>query len=87
MLAGLQGFGRRTLVVLSGNDLTAGEFRDAVQASRGWRRLVSGRLLELRELAAADHTFSTPEWRDQVAEWTAQYVTETAATLQGEARR
>jgi hypothetical protein len=59
---------------LSGNDLTAQEFKDTVQRSPGWRKALASPRVTWRELAPADHTFSTREWRDQVAGWTAEWV-------------
>jgi len=62
----LEAFGGRTLVVLSGRDLTAGEFRDVARAPE-WRRVLAGPGVTQFTLEAADHTFSRRQWRDEVA--------------------
>lgn len=74
MLAGLSGFDGPVLLVTSGADLTAREFLDMANGSRQWRRLLAGPRVTRRTLAAADHTFSTRVWRDQVADWTASWI-------------
>ncbi len=70
MAEGLRRFKGRVLLILSGDDLTAAEFRDTVKASRRWRRLLAQPRVTIREYPAANHTFSRRDWRDQVAVWT-----------------
>ena len=74
MAEGLARFDGRVLMILSGNDLTAQEFRDAARQSSRWRGLLGAPRVTRRELAQANHTFSTREWRDQAAAWTAEWV-------------
>jgi hypothetical protein len=74
MAEGLRHFKGRVLLILSGDDLTAAEFRDTVKASRRWRRLLAQPQVTIRELPAANHTFSRREWRDQVAAWTREWL-------------
>ncbi len=74
MLAGWQGFDGPVLLIISGADLTAQEFLDMVKASRPWQKLLAAPRVQRQTLAAADHTFSRREWRDQVAGWTAAWV-------------
>ena len=74
MEEGLHRFRGRVLLVLSGNDLTAQEFKDLAAGSRRWRRLLADERVTRRDLAEANHTFSRREWRDQIAAWTAQWV-------------
>ena len=78
---GLRRFRGRVLLILSGKDLTADEFRGVVSRSERWRRLLADARVTRRTLAEANHTFSRREWRDQVARWTADWV------AQGELRR
>ena len=71
------GFGRfrgSALFILSGDDLTAQEFKDAAQRSKRWRELLDAPRVTWRDLPQANHTFSTREWRDQAAAWTADWV-------------
>lgn len=59
MLAGMQQFRGRVLLLLSGRDLTAREFDDFSRRSPEWaRELRSGRVTR-RELLDTDHTFSS----------------------------
>lgn len=74
MAAGLEKFGRPTLLIMSGNDLTAREFDDAAKASPSWQALINGGALSRHDLAKADHTFSRRAWRDQVAALTIDWV-------------
>ncbi len=78
MASGLERFSGRVLVILSGNDLTAKEFLDCVARSPRWRRLIGADNVVRHDLAAADHTFSRRVWRDRVAEWTLNWVRESA---------
>lgn len=74
LLEAMQRFRGRVLFIFSGADLTAQEFLDMTKASRRWQQLLAGPAVQQQTLAAADHTFSTRAWRDQVADWTAQWV-------------
>jgi exosortase A-associated hydrolase 1 len=78
MADGLQHFKGRVLLILSGDDLTAAEFRDTVKASRRWRRLLAQPRVTIREYPAANHTFSRRDWRDQVAAWTREWLADGA---------
>ena len=62
------------LLIISGRDLTAREFDAAARRSRAWRMILGDQRLTRRELAEADHTFSRRMWRDQVAEWTWEWI-------------
>lgn len=53
-------------VVLSREDLTAREFLEHVAASATWERLLAGTNVSRLDIAA-DHTFSSAAWRDEVA--------------------
>lgn len=74
MFHGLSQFKGRTLVIVSGNDLTGGEFSDLVKSSKKWQKLISESNVHRHDLAGANHTFSRREWRDQVADWTCQWI-------------
>jgi hypothetical protein len=71
---GLRRFQGRVLLILSGNDLTAQEFNDAVTRSRRWRRLLAGDRVTRYDLPEANHTFARRDWREQVACWTEAWV-------------
>ncbi len=70
----LDAFGGSALIVLSGNDLTAAEFRDCVAGSAEWQAIVGRPSISWRDLPEADHTFSRRLWRDQVSRWTVDWV-------------
>lgn len=74
MALGLESFKGRVLLILSGDDITAAEFVATAKASRRWRRTLQRRDIEQRRLPEADHTFSRRAWRDQVAEWTLEWL-------------
>ncbi|MFG6466434.1 hydrolase 1, exosortase A system-associated [Roseateles sp. BYS87W] len=59
MADGLRSFAGPVLLVLSGDDYTAREFRLHAEASTAWTGLLTGPTLTLNELQTADHTFST----------------------------
>ena len=74
MLAGLSEFKGKVLLIMSGADLTAQEFSEVVKASRPWQRQLALPRVSQQAIAPADHTFSRRVWRDQVADWTAQWI-------------
>ena len=63
-----------TLIILSGQDLTAKEYVGRVGESSVWREWQQSDAVELRTLEDADHTFSRAVWRDQVAVWTCDWL-------------
>ncbi len=73
MRRGFASFQGPVLVILSGDDITAEEFRTATQSAL-WRRLLEDRRVRHCALDAADHTFSSRAWRDQVASWTSEWL-------------
>ena len=60
------------LVVLSGKDFVANEFDHVVKGNPIWSRLLAD--ATIKRLEIADHTFSNAEWRDVVANETANWV-------------
>ncbi len=64
---------KRTLTILSGNDLTAAEFRAEVlhKLEPG---VIDDELHALHPIAAADHTFSRAEWKREVERTTIDWV-------------
>jgi exosortase A-associated hydrolase 1 len=74
MLASFSQYKGKVLLIMSGADLTAQEFTEAVKASRGWQRQLALARVTRHDLVEADHTFSRRGWRDQVASWTGAWV-------------
>ena len=73
-MAGLQAFSGETLIVLSGKDLTANEFKIYVRGKRSRRRLLKQKNVRVVHFPDADHTFSTAAWRNQVETWTEEWL-------------
>ncbi len=71
---GLAKFKGRVLIILSGNDLTAQEFAELSCSSRKWRKLLTAPRVCRKALAGANHTFSRRVWRDQVVQWTGDWM-------------
>lgn len=67
-------FSGRVLLILSGDDLTAKEFTDLVASSGEWQQLLASPRVTRHDFPEANHTFSRREWRDQVSDWTADWV-------------
>ena len=74
MRESLHRFSGKVLLIMSGRDLTAAEFFDTVAASREWQKVLAAPNVTRHELAAADHTFSRREWRDQVSAWSRAWI-------------
>ena len=74
MMEGWKSFQGETLLILSGNDLTASEFDIFVNSKRRYQRLMCSPKLSVKRFADADHTFSTAAWREQVSEWTVGWL-------------
>ena len=74
MLSGLSRFQGSTLFILSGNDLTADEFRDLVKSSPEWQNAMNQDRITLQQHDEANHTFSRKEWRDIVAQWSLDWI-------------
>ena len=74
MLEGLRRFQGKTLLILSGDDLTAAEFKDETARSKAWRDALRRSAVTRRDFPEANHTFSTKEWRARVAAWTLEWV-------------
>lgn len=74
LLVSLKTYQGPVLLIISGNDLTAAEFDDAISASKPFRKLLTLKRFTRMDLNSADHTFSRREWRDQVSVWTANWM-------------
>jgi exosortase A-associated hydrolase 1 len=74
MEEGMRRFRGRVLLILSGKDFTAQEFKDLVAGSSRWQRMLAGTGVTVHALAEANHTFARRVWRDQVAHWTATWI-------------
>ncbi|WP_088709714.1 hydrolase 1, exosortase A system-associated, partial [Noviherbaspirillum denitrificans] len=75
MYDGLARFKGKVLLIISGNDLTAKEFLDLVAGSRKWQKALAAERIVRRDLPEANHTFARRDWRDQVTNWTMDWIT------------
>lgn len=73
MAAALRAAGKPALVILSGRDYVAREF-EGVATSGIWQDLL--KTVSVCRIEAADHTFSSRLWRDEVAQTTTTWVGE-----------
>jgi exosortase A-associated hydrolase 1 len=67
MAHGWKDFTGPILLILSGDDYTAKEFLEYTGSADNWRGLLEQAGVTRIDIAAADHTFSSAEWRDTVA--------------------
>ncbi|MDN5869998.1 MAG: hydrolase 1, exosortase A system-associated [Nitrococcus sp.] len=74
MVRDLKRFQGQVLLVLSGQDLTADEFRDVVAGSPQWQQTLNRHSTTRLDLPEANHTFSRREWRDRVSAGTVDWL-------------
>ena len=78
MLEGLKLFRGKVLFILSGNDLVAQEFITLSRQDSRWEKICASPTITTKRLDAANHTFSSQSWRDQVGEWTIEQINKNA---------
>ena len=74
MQQGWAAFDGPVLVILSGDDFTAGEFRELCRSDSQWRDLHNAARVQRHELAAANHTFARAQWRQKVEQLSCAWV-------------
>jgi uncharacterized protein len=74
----LRRFAHPVLIILSGRDLTADEFRETIKQDSVWQALLAEPRITQYTLPEADHTFSSQLWRGQVADWTLAWLQQLA---------
>ena len=74
MKQGWAAFHGPVLIILSGDDFTAGEFRELCRSDQQWRALSVGSRVQTHELAAANHTFARAQWRQEVEQLSGAWV-------------
>lgn len=82
MRQGLERFQYPVLCILSGDDLTASEFKELIAADKNWQQLFSQQRIQRLNFDESDHTFSRAVWRNQVAEWTIGWLQKLEQSLQ-----
>lgn len=73
MRHGIENFSGRICLILSGNDLTAREFKQQIQDHSSWQ-VMSKSEHQNHYLRDADHTFSSIEYKNKVAEITGEFI-------------
>lgn len=74
MLAGWLAFKGHTLVVLSGDDITAREFIQLTRDDAAWARAMASSPVSRHEIALADHTFSSANAHRQLVDCTLTWL-------------
>ncbi|MBN8461840.1 MAG: hydrolase 1, exosortase A system-associated [Dechloromonas sp.] len=74
MASALGAFAGPVLLVLSGNDYTAKEFLQYAGDDPAWEGLLARPQIATLSLPEADHTFSSANWRDRVAQGTVDWL-------------
>jgi exosortase A-associated hydrolase 1 len=74
MLDGMKHFKGNMQIILSGNDLTAQEFENLLSTEVLWRKFCTNPKVAITKLHEANHTFSNHDWRNQVADWTGDWI-------------
>ena len=72
--ASLRAFEGRSLLVLSGRDLTAQEFESAVLSSKAMTAWSRRPEVSIRKLEGANHTYAKQAWRRTVHDWTVEQL-------------
>ena len=67
-------FDGRILLLMSGRDLTAREFETYAATDAAWAGLIAEPKVQRVDLADADHTFSSVEWRAEVERRTIDWI-------------
>lgn len=70
----LKSFPNPVLLIISGNDLTAAEFLDVINAEKRWRKITRSKNFHQKSLPEADHTFSKQKWMSWVIAQTIDWV-------------
>lgn len=73
---GARAFQGKVLLILSGADLTAQEFDQAVLKTAAMQRWAARPAVTVKRLPRANHTYSTAAWREQVHAWTLAWLEE-----------
>lgn len=58
----------------SGKDYIAHEFKDYMAASFIWTKMIEGGKMTVRDIEDSDHTFSRKVWRDQLFDYTGDWI-------------
>lgn len=71
---GFREFRGKTLMILGGGDLEAEKFKQIIKRSAHLGQRIGDPDFVIRDIAGANHTFSTREWRNRVISLTKEWV-------------
>ena len=74
MRTGWEAFTGPSLLILSGDDMTAQEFKQLCRDDRSWQQLATRSLTQTVEIPNANHTFARAAWRAQVENETVRWL-------------
>lgn len=74
LFGSLNDFSGPVMCLISGNDLTAAEFMDAVKKDRKRQKMMRSKRVTMVHLATADHTFSQRQSMSEVIKQTASWI-------------
>jgi len=83
MRRGWSALRKPVLLLLSGDDLTAAEFRQLAGTDPAWRSLLEREDVTRITIEAANHTFARAEWRAAVEQYTCDWLDELHQRLGG----
>jgi exosortase A-associated hydrolase 1 len=81
MRRGWAAWRKPVLLILSGDDLTAAEFRQLLGSDDAWRSLAESPLVTSVTIAPANHTFARAEWRAEVESHSCRWIDALQAKL------
>lgn len=67
-------FHGKILIIICDADLTAREFDELIHSTKKWRAILHKRSIQIHHLADANHTFALKIWRDQIGDWTINWL-------------
>lgn len=74
MLEGMKRYPGEVLIILSENDLVAQEFITLTRNDQDWKRIMRSSRITQSHVQQANHTFSSREWREDVATRTSDWL-------------
>lgn len=83
MMDGLDRFSGRSLILLSGQDMTAQEFVQLVKTDAEWNKLVSADRISVHHMPEADHTFSKSSWEEEMQALTRDWLLDQKVVTDG----
>jgi len=74
MLSGLKKFNGKTLIILSGDDRVAQEFKELKSRHKAWAKVCAKASVQEISVEKANHTFASHAWRIETENITVQWL-------------